>query len=83
LKIDRSFVARCEIEPRARAVVQAVVRLAREVDLHVVAEGVENAMQLSMIESLGCELVQGYALAHPMPAERVDEYLAEGRSASA
>ena len=83
LKIDRSFVARCEIEPRARAVVQAVVRLAREVDLQVVAEGVENAMQLSMIESLGCELVQGYALAHPMPADRVDEYLAEGSSASA
>lgn len=83
LKIDRSFVARCEIDPRARAVVQAVVQLARDVDLEVVAEGVENAMQLSMIESLGCELVQGYALAHPMPAERVDEYLAERRSASA
>ncbi|HEY8320975.1 MAG TPA: EAL domain-containing protein [Candidatus Baltobacteraceae bacterium] len=83
LKIDRSFVARCEIDPRARAVVQAVMRLARDVDLEVVAEGVENAMQLSMIESLGCELVQGYALAHPMPAERIDGYLAEARSASA
>jgi len=40
-------------------------------------------MLLAMIESLGCELVQGYALAHPMPAERVDEYLAEARTASA
>ncbi len=83
MKIDRSFVARCEIDPRARAVVQAVVHLAREVDLEVVAEGVENAMQLAMIESLGCDIVQGYALAHPMPRDRVDAYLAENRSASA
>jgi diguanylate cyclase (GGDEF)-like protein len=83
LKIDRSFVARCEVDPRARAVVQAVIRLARDLDLEVVAEGVENAMQLATIESLGCDIVQGYALAHPMPQDRVDAYLAEGRSASA
>jgi diguanylate cyclase (GGDEF)-like protein len=83
LKIDRSFVARCEVDPRARAVVQAVIRLAREVDLEVVAEGVENAMQLAMIESLGCDLVQGYALAHPMPKDRVDAYVADSRASLA
>lgn len=76
LKIDRSFVARSEIDPRARAVVGAIVTLAGEVDLEVVAEGVENALQLGVLESVGCGMVQGYALAHPMPAERVGEYVA-------
>jgi len=77
LKIDRSFVARCEIDARARAVVGAIVTLAGEVDLEVVAEGVENALQLAVLESIGCGLVQGYALAHPMPADRVGEYVAQ------
>ncbi len=77
LKIDRSFVARCEVDPRARAVVAAIIRLANEVDLEVVAEGVENALQLAVLEAQGCGLVQGYLLAHPMPADRIGEYLAE------
>jgi EAL domain-containing protein (putative c-di-GMP-specific phosphodiesterase class I) len=75
LKIDHSFVARCEVDPRARAVIAAVARLARDIDLEVLAEGVENAMQITVVENLGCEMIQGYALAHPMPGERIDEYL--------
>jgi EAL domain-containing protein (putative c-di-GMP-specific phosphodiesterase class I) len=58
-------------------VIAAVAQLARDIDLEVVAEGVENAMQIAVAESLGCEMIQGYALAHPMPPERIDEYLAD------
>ena len=68
LKIDRAFVARSEVDTKAKAVASTVVRLAAELGMIVVAEGVENAMQLQVMLETGCEYAQGYALGHPMPA---------------
>jgi diguanylate cyclase (GGDEF)-like protein len=69
LKIDRSFVTKSEVDSKARAVAVTVLRLASELGMTVVAEGVENTMQLEVMLEAGCQYVQGYALGHPLPAE--------------
>jgi diguanylate cyclase (GGDEF)-like protein len=69
LKIDRSFVTKSEVDSKARAVAVTVLRLASELGMTVVAEGVENTMQLEVMLETGCRYVQGYALGHPLPAE--------------
>jgi diguanylate cyclase (GGDEF)-like protein len=68
LKIDRSFVQDLEGSGDARAVVDAVIRLAHALSLRVVAEGVETEGQRDILLSLGCDELQGYFYARPMPA---------------
>ncbi len=69
LKIDRSFVNKSEVDAKAKAVAATVVRLAKELGMTVVAEGVENTMQLDVMMETGAHFVQGYALGHPLPAD--------------
>lgn len=73
LKIDRSFVAKSEVDAKAKAVASTVVRLATELGMSVVAEGVENPMQLGVMIETGCEYAQGYALGHPLPADLFEQ----------
>jgi diguanylate cyclase (GGDEF)-like protein len=68
LKIDRSFVMDLEHSADARAVVDAVVKLAHALGLKVVAEGVENPRQQQILVELGCDELQGYLFAKPMTA---------------
>jgi diguanylate cyclase (GGDEF)-like protein len=69
LKIDRSFVLDLETSADARAVVDAVVQLAKALGLKVVAEGVETEAQQQILRSLGCDELQGYLFAKPMSAQ--------------
>ena len=69
LKIDRSFIRDLETQGDARAVVDAVVRLAHALGLRVVAEGVETAGQRDILLAMHCDELQGYLYAKPMPAE--------------
>mgnify|MGYP001806000316 CR=1 FL=1 len=69
LKIDRSFVLDLETSADARAVVDAVVKLAQALGLKVVAEGVETEGQSRILRSLGCDELQGYLFAKPMSAK--------------
>jgi len=68
LKIDRSFVQDLEHSPDARAVVDAVLKLAHALGLKVVAEGVENPRQHQILVELGCDELQGFLFAKPMSA---------------
>ncbi|MDP9014911.1 MAG: EAL domain-containing protein [Pseudomonadota bacterium] len=68
LKIDRSFVNDLDSSNDARAVVDAVIRLAHALGLKVVAEGVETAAQRDILRELGCDELQGFFFAKPMPA---------------
>ena len=77
LKIDRSFVTRCEVDAKARAVANAVVRLGTELGMDVVAEGVENSLQIEAMIDIGCEYAQGYALGHPVPADLFERMIVE------
>ncbi len=68
LKIDRAFVTDLDHSEDARAVVNAVVQLAHALSLKVVAEGVETARQRDILVELGCDELQGFLFAKPMPA---------------
>ena len=79
LKIDKSFIQSLDHDPRITAVVRATVELARALDLHVAAEGVETATALSIIRDLGCHTGQGNYIGLPMPLEDLREMLASQR----
>ena len=68
LKIDRSFVMDLETSADARAVVDAVVKLAQALGLKVVAEGVETEAQHEILRAFGCHELQGFLFARPMSA---------------
>ncbi|GHC93647.1 putative signaling protein [Pseudorhodoferax aquiterrae] len=79
LKIDRSFVQDLESSADARAIVEAVIRLAHALGLQVVAEGVETAAQQDVLTRLQCDDLQGYLFAKPMPAEHVAAWAEDTR----
>ena len=78
LKIDRSFVSAMSDDEDVEAIVGTLIRLGRTLDMVVVAEGIETEFQLRRLRDLGCELGQGYHLARPMQAGRLDDILAGG-----
>lgn len=73
LKIDRSFVKDLETDESDVAIAQAIVMMAHCLGLKIIAEGVETQGQRDLLASLGCEYIQGYFYAKPMPKE---EFLA-------
>ncbi len=74
LKIDRSFVADVEGSADARAIVGAVIQLAHQLGLRVVAEGVETQGQQDILLDMNCDELQGYYLARPMSAEALQAW---------
>ncbi|WP_296653826.1 EAL domain-containing protein [Paraburkholderia sp.] len=81
LKIDRSFLSGCDAHSADRAIIRAIVAMGRALDLEVVMEGVETQEQLAFLQDAGCHQGQGFLLARPAPAERVNELLSWQRSA--
>jgi len=71
LKIDRKFVKDLESNPKARAVVEAVMKLAHTLGKKVVAEGVENVRQQQILAELGCDQMQGFLFARPVTARNL------------
>ena len=69
LKIDRSFVSGLPAERHSLAIVGAIIALARELNLRVVAEGVETREQLQFLRSRECDEYQGYLCSRPAPPE--------------
>lgn len=66
IKIDRSFVTRCDHDPQQRKMLSAVLSMAERLDLQTVGEGVETGAEHSMLAQLGCDHVQGFSIARPM-----------------
>jgi len=75
LKIDRGFINDLETSKDARAIVDAVVRLAHALGLRVVAEGVETEGQRAILQELECDELQGFLFARPMPAEDLLDWM--------
>ena len=71
LKVDRSFVTDIYSNPRRRGLVRAVSELARSLDMHCVAEGVENEAQRACLSALGLPYVQGFLYSRAIPASAV------------
>ncbi len=75
LKIDRSFVMNIETSTDDAAIVEAIIALARNLKLKVVAEGVETEKQSAHLRERGCNEIQGFLLSQPLPAEEVPRLL--------
>lgn len=75
LKIDRSFIQDVQSIPEHAAIVRSMVELGHQLGLGVVAEGVETQMELSVVASTGCDVVQGYHFARPMPIDQLKPWL--------
>jgi diguanylate cyclase len=69
LKIDKSFIANFHLNERYEFIFKNIISLAHDLNLKVVAEGVESQKQLDFINGLGCDAAQGYFIHRPMPAE--------------
>jgi len=67
LKIDRSFITDMDVNEINQAIVHGMIGLAHSMRLNVVAEGAETVAQMSMLEEMGCDEVQGYAYGRPIP----------------
>jgi diguanylate cyclase (GGDEF)-like protein/PAS domain S-box-containing protein len=77
VKIDRSFIEGIGRETRAHGVVEAILSLARTLELETVAEGVERSEQAAALHGLGCQLAQGFYYSPPMAPELVLPYLTQ------
>ncbi|MEC8427631.1 MAG: EAL domain-containing protein, partial [Pseudomonadota bacterium] len=75
LKIDRSFVQDINSDPESLALVRGIMGLARAFGKKAIAEGVESVEHGALLLKLGCDRVQGFAIARPMPASAVEQWL--------
>ncbi|GBG15920.1 uncharacterized protein NMK_3538 [Novimethylophilus kurashikiensis] len=75
LKIDRSFVNELETDTNDRAIVEAIVAMGHKLGVKMIAEGVETQRQRDILQEIGCEYLQGYFYARPMPAKEFLDYV--------
>lgn len=75
IKIDQSFIRDMLVQPDCAAIVKSVISLARDLNIDVVAEGVETADQLEYLRQISCDEVQGYLVGRPVSAEGVQALL--------
>ncbi len=82
VKIERSFVTTIGTDPRAESLVAGIVDLARRLGVEVVAEGIEDGVQLARLREAGCAYGQGFHFAVPMPPAELATFLAEHAGAA-
>jgi EAL domain-containing protein (putative c-di-GMP-specific phosphodiesterase class I) len=73
VKVDKSFVRDMGVNANDRALVEAIIAMARSLGLRVVAEGVENLAQLELLRLMNCHCIQGYYFSRPVPIEEFAE----------
>lgn len=81
LKIDMRFFEDTKAHGRGENIIASVVRMAKWLNIPTIAEGVEKEEQVDFLRSVGCDYVQSYYFARPMPAEEYQKLLAENRTA--
>ena len=80
IKIDRSFIVAMTSSPDSLRIVRTIIDLTRDLEMTPLAEGVESAAQLAQLQVLGCDKVQGYLYAKPMPLDQFIPWM-QSRSA--
>jgi diguanylate cyclase (GGDEF)-like protein/PAS domain S-box-containing protein len=82
IKVDKSFVHRIEHDTASRAITQAIIALARALDLEVVAEGIESESLLNYFREHGCNHAQGFYMCKPVSADAFETWYRKTRSTS-
>ncbi len=77
MKLDRSFVNRAVRDAASLAILESSMAMAHRLDLSTVAEGVETERELQLMRTLGCDSIQGYLVARPMPTDKLLRWLRE------
>jgi len=77
LKLDRSYIESYNKDERSAVILDVTVSMAKKLGIKVVAEGVETIEEWNIVKRLGCDQVQGYFTAKPMPGEDIPEWIAE------
>jgi diguanylate cyclase (GGDEF)-like protein/PAS domain S-box-containing protein len=75
LKLDRSFISQIEHDPKIFEIVRTILTLAKNVDMNVIAEGIETVSQAELLTMLQCDFGQGYLFAKPQPPEVIEKLL--------
>src|SRR5690606_1122772 len=75
IKIDRGFVRDIVTDLSDHAIVSAIIAMARNLNIQVVAEGIEGWQQLELLRDMGCHKAQGYLFARPAPADEAARFL--------
>ena len=75
LKVDRIFAHGATVDPAARAILESSIKLGKTLGLNVVVEGIEAETDYKLAAALGCDEIQGFYIAKPMPAEEFTEWL--------
>lgn len=79
LKLDRKFMENMMVSDKGRLILKHVIIMAEQLKLGLIAEGVETREQVDMLKQMGCDQVQGYYYAKPMPSEEFYQQLLENR----
>lgn len=77
LKIDKSFVRQCITNEQDASIIRTIIAIAHNLDMKVIAEGVETDQQLKFLENLNCNAAQGFLINRPMPAENIPVWFEE------
>ena len=80
LKIDRVFVSELENDIGQLKVVRSIIALAGALDLQIIGEGVERTEEMTTLQKLGCQDLQGYLFSKPMTAAQLERWLMENPS---
>lgn len=69
IKIDKGFLTDVKYESRSRVVLESILQMAKKLEIHTVAEGVETKEHIDLLKEIGCDIVQGYYYSKPFPAD--------------
>ncbi|WP_187287370.1 EAL domain-containing protein [Methylophaga frappieri] len=79
LKIDKSFIRDLETDANDKAIIEAIIVMAKRLDIGIVAEGVETESQLRLLTELGCDWIQGFYYARPMACPDFEQFVRDWR----
>jgi EAL domain-containing protein (putative c-di-GMP-specific phosphodiesterase class I) len=75
IKIDRSFVIKADRDPEQQRMISAILTMAERLGVDTLAEGVETVGEHVILAQLGCNHVQGFGIAHPMPVDQTVDWI--------
>ena len=77
LKMDMMFMFKAKYDGRAETIISSVIRMAKWLNIPVIAEGVDKAEQVDFLRSVGCDFIQGFYYAKPMPAKEYEKLISD------